>query len=259
MGRDRLNELSFTFLYFNLGGEMMYIINQRLIAQQTTPDKSQRGKRRRAPSCSFDLISSLSVIDDILVSFLSLYHHHLTRFMDSPSKLGSSYLKNTFESITSSSPIMRLTQSSYHKLFDLIVGVLKFQVARAPFPSSLLHITNNHMDSMRDLALDLVPPTINLVKRNIEMLNQIFKPLNQSEWNAIRNLILSAVFSDLNIRISILLREGLQDMETGSFTIPADQGVDSIRISHYDDEGDVLMQMGSQETVDDSSPLGLDM
>ena len=91
------------------------------------------------------------------------------------------------------------------------------------------------------------------------MLNQVFKPLNQSEWNAIRNHILSVVFNDLNIRISVLLREGLQDMETGCFTIPGDQGVDSIRISHYDDEGDVLMEVGSQETLDDSSPLGLDM
>ena len=168
-------------------------------------------------------------------------------------------MKNTFETITSSSPIMRLTQSSYHKLFDLIIGVLKFQVVRAPFPSSLLHITNNHMDSMRVLASDLVSPTINLVKRNIEMLNQIFKPLNPSEWNAIRNHILSAVFNDLNIRISILLREGLQDMETACFTIPGDQGADSIRISHYDDEGDVLMEMGCQEKLDDSTPLGLDM
>ena len=59
MARDRLNELSFTFLYFNLGGEMMYIINQRLIAQQTSPDKSQRGKRWM-PSCSLDFMSLLS-------------------------------------------------------------------------------------------------------------------------------------------------------------------------------------------------------
>ena len=45
MVKDRLNELSFTFLYFNLGGEMMYIINQRLTAQQTSPEKSLKGKR----------------------------------------------------------------------------------------------------------------------------------------------------------------------------------------------------------------------
>ena len=44
MVKDRLKELSFTFLYYNLGGEMMYIINQRLTAQNTSPEKSHKGK-----------------------------------------------------------------------------------------------------------------------------------------------------------------------------------------------------------------------
>lgn len=44
MVKDRLGQLSFTFMYFNLGGEMMYIINQRLTAQDTSPEKSHRGK-----------------------------------------------------------------------------------------------------------------------------------------------------------------------------------------------------------------------
>lgn len=44
MVKDRLSQLSFTFMYFNLGGEMMYIINQRLTAQDTSPEKSHRGK-----------------------------------------------------------------------------------------------------------------------------------------------------------------------------------------------------------------------
>ena len=30
-------------LYLNLGGEMMYIIDQRLIAQKIAPDKSSKG------------------------------------------------------------------------------------------------------------------------------------------------------------------------------------------------------------------------
>lgn len=182
--------------------------------------------------------------------------------MESKSKLSVNYLKNTFDTITSSSPIMRLTPSSFNKLFDLIIGVLKFQVVRSPFPSSLLHVTNNHMNSMRDLASDLVTPTIKMVTRNHEMLQTIFKVLTQAEWFAIRNHILSSVLMEMNIRISILLREGLQDMETGSFTIPGeeDEHANSIRISHYDDEGDVLMETGeSGECLDDSTPLGLDM
>ena len=182
--------------------------------------------------------------------------------MESKTKLSANHLKTTFDTITSSSPIMRLTSASFNKLFDLIIGVLKFQVIRCPFPSSLLHITNNHMNSMRDMASDLVTPTINLVVRNIEMLRQMFTVLTQAEWSAIRNYILSSVFIDINIRISILLREGLQDMETGSFTIPGEEDEDSksIHISHFDDEGDVLMEIGvSRGSLDDSTPLGLDM
>lgn len=158
---------------------------------------------------------------------------------------------------------MRLTPSSFNKLFDLIIGVLKFQVVRTPFPSSLLHVTFNHMDSMRDMASDLVSPTINMVTKNYEMLQNTFKVLTQAEWMCIRNNIMSSVFMNMNIRISILLREGLQDMETGSFTIPGeeDEMAKSIRISHYDDEGDVLMETGGigREYLDDSTPLGLDM
>lgn len=115
---------------------------------------------------------------------------------------------------------------------------------------------------MRDLASDLVSPTINLISRNYEMLQQTFKNLTQAEWNAIRNHIMSSVFMDMNIRISILLREGLQDMDTGSFTIPGegDEIAESFRITHFDDEGDVLMEtQGVRECLDDSTPLGLNM
>ena len=32
-------------LYLNLGGEMMYIIDQRLIAQKVVPEKGSKGKQ----------------------------------------------------------------------------------------------------------------------------------------------------------------------------------------------------------------------
>jgi hypothetical protein len=35
-------------LYLNLGGEMMYIIDQRPIAQKIAPDKSSKGKQFKA-------------------------------------------------------------------------------------------------------------------------------------------------------------------------------------------------------------------
>ncbi len=31
-------------IYINLGGEMMYVIDQRLVAQQISPAKSAKGK-----------------------------------------------------------------------------------------------------------------------------------------------------------------------------------------------------------------------
>lgn len=36
---------AFPVLYLNLGGELMYIIEQRLQAQNIDPDKSSKGKK----------------------------------------------------------------------------------------------------------------------------------------------------------------------------------------------------------------------
>jgi len=49
-------------LYLNLGGEMMYIIDQRLIAQKIAPDKSSKGKQFYYPTSSgsqIDIVRAL--------------------------------------------------------------------------------------------------------------------------------------------------------------------------------------------------------
>lgn len=41
---------AFPLLYLNLGGELLYIIEQRLQAQDISAEKSAKGRRKKIPS-----------------------------------------------------------------------------------------------------------------------------------------------------------------------------------------------------------------
>src|SRR5689334_10720759 len=93
----------FLLLYKNLGIEMIYILNQRLIAQNIPRDKADQ------------------VLTDIVLNFASSLNYWMSTFLtdvkESNKQLSSDCLRNAFESVISSSSIMKLTPSSFDKLY----------------------------------------------------------------------------------------------------------------------------------------------
>ena len=91
------------------------------------------------------------------------------------------------------------------------------------------------------------------------------------------SLLLTNFFAGIRTRVSLLLREGCQDMDTGLFAIPAagrdygdeDGATDTDpecgstifigRITHYDDEGAVIDESGHFEVIEERTQLGHDM
>lgn len=240
--------LLYLLLYHNLGGEMIYILNQRLIAQKINPSK-----------CS-------QVLSDIISSFVQPRKLEMSSFygFTSSDHLNLTKMKTVFESILSSSPTMKLTPASFDKLYDLMVGVFKYQLVTCPFPSSLLHVTLNHLNTIATLSQNFDEKTIKMVHSFRESFVMQFE-FSRYEWCILRSILLTNVLATVRTRISILLREGLQDMETGAYIIKpltSASGDDSFpgKITYYDHQGQIVKEIGSYSaSPSDLTNLGEDI
>lgn len=63
------------------------------------------------------------------MSMVASRDYCLNQFVATGAKISPNAIKPTFENIIGSSPLMRLTASSFDKLFELMVGVFKYQVS----------------------------------------------------------------------------------------------------------------------------------
>ncbi|XP_068238459.1 protein OSCP1-like [Palaemon carinicauda] len=133
--------------FLNLGGEMMYIIDQRLRAQNIPSDKAAK------------------VRNDIIGIMLN------RRFVEELFKPQDLYcrsaLRTVFDKLAHGS-VMRLNAPSMDKLFDLMLMGLKYQVLMCPQPLDLLLVTLNHLDALKSYAsstsvLAQVEDTLNLL------------------------------------------------------------------------------------------------
>uniref|UniRef100_A0A0C9QEJ6 OSCP1 protein n=1 Tax=Fopius arisanus TaxID=64838 RepID=A0A0C9QEJ6_9HYME len=183
-------------MYLNLGGEMLYVIQHRLSAQKIEERKT------------------IQVLDDITASFLNPKILS-TVFQQSP-LINLSSLRATLEAISLSS-IMKLGQSSMNKLFDLMMMMFKYQLIACTGPREVILATLNHVDALRDMVTQTsAHECITLVHR---MIVDVYGELSHDEiWQA-RNECLIALAS-INVRVSILLRLGLQNEDTTFNILP---------------------------------------
>ncbi|KAF7495630.1 Protein OSCP1 [Sarcoptes scabiei] len=214
---------TFPILYFNMAGEMIYIIDQRLRAQNISQSRSIRVLN--------DIV--LSVFNSKLIDEVFKPHNSIT----------FSVLKTIFEKLVHSS-IMRLNELSMNKLFDLMIMVIKYQLISCPKPSDIITITDNHLISIIDLLnvnrlepngtverkemIDLLRSpsaeiratsltmtdntTINIVNvvRNQFLFH--FQHHDSIQFQLIRYGLLN-FFKDIRTRVSIFLRDGTQNSD----------------------------------------------
>uniref|UniRef100_A0A672HKQ9 Organic solute carrier partner 1a n=1 Tax=Salarias fasciatus TaxID=181472 RepID=A0A672HKQ9_SALFA len=174
-------------VFINLGGEMLYILDQRLRAHNTSEDNSEKGvwsenDRKRVISDIVGTLFSQSFMDELL----------------KPQQLYSHRTMKTVLTRLAHASIMRLSPASMDRLYELMIMAFKHQVFVCPRPKDLLLVSYNHMDSMRQLVRD-TPPS--------------------GELQLLRQTLL-IFLQDLHVRVSLFLKMKIQN-PNGRFALPA--------------------------------------
>ncbi|KAJ8273421.1 hypothetical protein GJAV_G00101430 [Gymnothorax javanicus] len=184
-------------LVINLGGEMLYILDQRLQAQNVPVDKAKK------------------VMNDIITTMFN--RKFLDELLRPQEVYSNKALRALFERLAHSS-IMRLNPASMDKLYDLMVMAFKYQVLLCPRPRDLLLVTFNHLDTVKNFVRD-VPGIFNQVEETQRLLIEMYVPLLAGELQLIRQTLL-LFLQDLHIRVSLFLKDKVQN-SNGRFALPA--------------------------------------
>ncbi|XP_070619782.1 protein OSCP1 [Erythrolamprus reginae] len=183
-------------LVLNLGGEMLYIVDQRLRAQSIPGDKARQ------------------VMNDIIGGIFN------KNFMDELFKPQELYsrkaLRAVFERLVHAS-IMRLNDPSMDKLYDLMTMAFKYQLLLCPRPKDLLLITFNHLDAIKDFVYES-PKILNQIDVTVRKFIDTYALLSAGELQLVRQTLL-IFFQDIHIRVSILLKDKVQN-SNGHFVLP---------------------------------------
>ncbi|XP_077384067.1 protein OSCP1 isoform X2 [Festucalex cinctus] len=183
-------------LFINLGGEMLYILDQRLRAQNIPPDKAKK------------------VMNDIITT---MFNKKFLEELFKPQELYSKKaLRTVFDRLAHAS-IMRLNQASMDKLYDLMTMAFKYQVLLCPRPRDLLLVSFNHMDAIKEFVKD-TPCILGQVDETYQQLIEMYIPLPSGELQLIRQTLL-IFFQDMHIRVSIFLKDKVQN-SNGRFVLP---------------------------------------
>eukprot|EP00735_Rhodelphis_limneticus_P014985 TRINITY_DN9110_c0_g1::TRINITY_DN9110_c0_g1_i1::g.18209::m.18209 TRINITY_DN9110_c0_g1::TRINITY_DN9110_c0_g1_i1::g.18209 ORF type:complete len:375 (+),score=55.15,sp/Q29S00/OSCP1_BOVIN/39.18/9e-77,Oscp1/PF10188.4/1.2e-60,Ribosomal_60s/PF00428.14/0.14,Ribosomal_60s/PF00428.14/1.5e+04 TRINITY_DN9110_c0_g1_i1:132-1256(+) len=182
-------------LVLNMGGEMIYILEQRLRAQNIAHDKTKR--------VLHDVVRTMfdSKFIEELFKPQELYSGHSTR--------------DVFDKLAHSS-IMRLSEASMDKLFDLMTMGFKYQLVSCIHPEELIQATQNHLISVIQLVDDLKIKAS--VQSTLNQLDSFFGDLPVGELVLLRQT-LSRFVQDRRVKVSLFLQDGIQNVD-GSIILP---------------------------------------
>uniref|UniRef100_A0A8C7ZMY6 Organic solute carrier partner 1a n=1 Tax=Oryzias sinensis TaxID=183150 RepID=A0A8C7ZMY6_9TELE len=192
-------------VFINLGGEMLYILDQRLQAQNTSVDNTEKGvwsekDRKRVMNDIIGTMFSKAFMDELL----------------KPQQLYSHRTMKTVLTRLAHTSIMRLNPASMEKLYELMVMAFKYQVYLCPRPKDLLLITYNHMDAIREFVRD-TPAVANQVDETHRKLIEVYAPLSEGEFQLLRQTLL-IFFQDMHVRVSLFLKNQIQN-PNGRFSL----------------------------------------
>ncbi|GAA6233215.1 protein OSCP1-like [Lates japonicus] len=203
-------------VFINLGGEMLYILDQRLQAQNTSEDNSEKGvwsenDRKRVMNDIVGTMFSKAFMDELLKP-QQLYSHRT--------------LKTVLTRVAHAS-IMRLNPASMDRLYELMVMAFKYQVFLCPRPKDLLLISYNHIDTIREFVKD-TPVVVNQVDETHRKIIEVYSSLSEGELQLLRQTLL-IFFQDMHIRVSLFLKIQVQN-PNGRFALstsgPVPHGTD---------------------------------
>ncbi|XP_015504480.1 protein OSCP1 isoform X1 [Parus major] len=193
-------------LFLNLGGEMLYILDQRLRAQSIPGEKARKDE--------WTDVDRKRVMNDIITTMFN------KKFMEELFKPQDLYSKKALRTVydrLAHASIMRLNQASMDKLYDLMTMAFKYQVLLCPRPRDILLVTFNHLDAIKDFISDS-PGILNQVDETFRQLIETYSCLSDGEFQLIRQTLL-IFFQDMHIRVSIFLKDKVQN-SNGRFVLP---------------------------------------
>ncbi|XP_005270520.1 protein OSCP1 isoform X4 [Homo sapiens] len=174
-------------LFLNLGGEMLYILDQRLRAQNIPGDKARKDE--------WTEVDRKRVLNDIIST---MFNRKFMEELFKPQELYSKKaLRTVYERLAHAS-IMKLNQASMDKLYDLMTMAFKYQVLLCPRPKDVLLVTFNHLDTIKGFIRDS-PTILQQVDETLRQLTEIYGGLSAGEFQLIRQTLL-IFFQDLHIR-----------------------------------------------------------
>ena len=168
---------------------MLYVLEQRLGAQQVKSDKSQR------------------VLCDVVRTMFS------RRFVDELFKPQFLYkdrnVRQIFDKLAHSS-IMKLNETSMGKLYSLMVMGVKYQVVRVATPGHVLDVTIEHLEQLKRMCASEI--TDSLLDYCLESCQTCYGRFSPGDWCLCRQQLLS-FFSTRRVRVSIFLQRDLQGQD----------------------------------------------
>lgn len=238
-----MEEKVLPLIFLNLCGEMLYVILQRLDAQNISPEKTSK------------------VIQDILSTMLN------DQFLEELFKPQKMYtrlaMQSVFEKLVHSS-IMRLNSNSMNKLYDLMLMVFKYQVVNCQDPADIVLVTLNHLDAVKECAKPY-PELLTRVKNLYSLLKSNYSELHHKDYECLYKCI-DVFLENLNVRVSVLMKLGLQlpsgeivmakNCQVHSLSESEEECQQSLPFSCFDVEGDRNFTLGiniyTQSTISES-------
>ena len=185
-----MSSITIPLLLLNLGGEMMYILQQRLHAQKVSPEKSKQ--------VLVDVIRTMFSVD-----FLN------ELFRPQSNAYASISMKQLFQKIAHAS-IMRLNANSMEKLYDLMTMALKSQIMRVKLPQQILIVTLNHLECV--LAMTNDPNATSLVALAITKSLELYTTISDGRWLRIKKEMLN-FFQNKKIKVAQFLSTNMQTFD----------------------------------------------
>mmetsp|Transcript_41609 Transcript_41609/g.114707 ORF Transcript_41609/g.114707 Transcript_41609/m.114707 type:complete len:390 (+) Transcript_41609:97-1266(+) len=189
--------MTMPILIVNMGGEMVYILEQRLQAQKIPEPKGQK------------------VLNDVV---RTMYY---SRFIDELFKPQEMYsMKSTrqiFDRLAHSS-IMRLNESSMDKLFDLMAMGFKYQIMSCSVPREIVDVTMNHLTALKRLVGGN-QQLLDLLDECVRQMTASYENMTTAGYMSMRQC-LCTFFQDRKVKVSLFLHDHTQNHD-GSIVVPS--------------------------------------
>ena len=176
-------------LVFNMGGEMTYILNQRLQAQSVQDEKAKK-----------------VLLDVARAMFNPVFMDELFKPQEMYTQAST---KQIFEKLAHSS-IMRLNKSSMDKLYDLMTMGFKYQIISCNSPSQYVQITLNHLESLK--ALVVQEEAKESIQKAIDKCIALYTTLTNGQLIILKQSLFR-FFQGKKIKVSLFLQQSLQNVD----------------------------------------------